>query len=135
MKKSKIIIISFYLISVISFIGYLIQRNNEKIDTHNQKVIVTGKDKFTERQTYIFACHPLDSEKINDFADYPDFCVYNKVKVGDTIITDIPLYSCRNQPNFNSDAYFIISVICCLIGLIANFVYLTKRVYGEIFNY
>lgn len=113
--------IAFYLTAVISFVLFLFQFKNERIITNNQKAVVIGKDKFSENLTYVFACHPLDSEKFNDFIIKPDFCLYNKTKVGDTIVTDIPIYVCRNQPPICSDTYLFISIISVILGLCFNF--------------
>lgn len=114
--------ISFYLISMISFIAYLNQSNNEERNCDDKKVIVVGKDKIPNKyanQVYVFACHPLNSEKFKDFDFHPSFCLYNKVKVGDTIITDIPLNACRNQ-SICSVIYLLVSIISVLLGLISN---------------
>lgn len=121
MRKLEKITIAFYLTSVISFVVFLFQYRNEEIITNNQKAVVIGKDKFSENLTYVFACHPLDSEKFNDFIIKPDFCLYNKTKVGDTIVTDIPIYVCRNQPPICSDTYLFISIISVILGLCFNF--------------
>jgi hypothetical protein len=116
--------IAFYLTAVISFVLFLFQFRNERIITNNQKVVVIGKDKFPEY--YVFACHPLDSEKFNDFITKPDFLLYNKTKIGDTIVTDIPVYVCRNQPPISSDTLFFISILSVIFGLGANFVILLE---------
>lgn len=114
--------IAFYLTAIISFVLFLFQFRNERIITNNQKAVVIGKDKFPDKSlTYVFACHPLDSEKFNDFIAKPDFLLYNKTKVGDTIVTDIPVYSCRNQPPISSDILFFISILSVIFGLGSNF--------------
>jgi hypothetical protein len=119
--------IAFYLTAIISFVLFLFQFRNERIITNNQKAVVIGKDKFPDKSlTYVFACHPLDSEKFNDFITKPDFLLYNKTKVGDTIVTDIPVYSCRNQSYISSDILFFISILSVIFGLGSNFVILLE---------
>lgn len=119
--------IAFYLTAIISFVLFLFQFRNEKIITNNQKAVVIGKDKFSDKSlTYVFACHPLESEKFNDFITKPDFLLYNKTKIGDTIVTDIPVYVCRNQPPISSDAFFFISIISAIFGLGSSFVILLE---------
>ncbi len=119
--------IAFYLTAIISFVLFLFQFKNERIITNNQKAVVIGKDKFSDKSlTYVFACHPLDSEKFNDFIVKPDFLLYNKIKVGDTIVTDIPIYVCRSQPLICSDILFFISIISVIFGLGSNFVILLE---------
>lgn len=121
MRKLEKLTIAFYLTAVISFVLFLFQFKNERIITNNQKAVVIGKDKFPDKSlTYVFACHPLDSEKFNDFIVKPDFLLYNKTKVGDTIVTDIPVYSCRNQPSICSDLFLAISIISAILGLGLN---------------
>ena len=127
MRKLEQITIAFYLTAVISFVIFLFQFRNERIITNNQKAVVIGKDKFPDKSlTYVFACHPLDSEKFNDFIIKPDFLLYNKTKVGDTIVTDVPIYVCRNQPPICSDILLFISIISVILGLGSNLVILFK---------
>lgn len=124
--------IAFYLTAVISFVIFLFQLRNERIITNNQKAVVIGKDKFPDESlTYVFACHPLDSEKFNDFITKPDFLLYNKTKVGDTIVTDIPMYVCRNQPPICSDALFFISILSVIFGLGSHFVILLDIIFED----
>lgn len=126
-RELEKITLAFYLTAVISLVISLFQFNNEKIITDNQKVVVTGKDKFPDKDlTYVFACHPLNSEKFNDFIIKPDFLLYNKTKVGDTIVTDIPIYVCRNQPSISSDILFFISILSVIFGFGSNFVILLE---------
>ena len=118
MKKIKIITIAFYLISIILFIAFLIQINNENAIGHNQKAIVVAKDKVSTNNgnTYVFACHPLNSEKLKDFDFHPTFCLYNEVEVGGTIIVkDVPMDAYRNQ-SFPSCFYLMFTIISALIA-------------------
>lgn len=132
MRKLGQITIAFYLTAIISFVLFLFQFRNERIITNNQKAVVIGKDKFPDKSlTYVFACHPLDSEKFNDFIVKPDFLLYNKTKIGDTIVTDIPAYVCRNQPPISSDSFFFISIISAIFGLGANFVILLDMIFED----
>ena len=128
MRKLERITIAFYLTAIISFVIFLFQFKNERIITNNQKAVVIGKDKFSDKSlTYVFACHPLESEKFNDFITKPDFLLYNKTKIGDTIVTDIPVYSCRNQPSIiSSDILFFISILSAIFGLGSSFVILLE---------
>ena len=132
MRKLGQITIAFYLTAIISFVLFLFQFRNERIITNNQKAVVIGKDKFPDKSlTYIFACHPLDSEKFNDFITKPDFLLYNKTKIGDTIVTDIPAYVCRNQPPISSDSFFFISIISVIFGLGSHFVILLDMIFED----
>lgn len=130
-RKLEKITIAFYLTAVISFVIFLFQLRNERIITNNQKAVVIGKDKFSENLTYVFACHPLDSEKFNDFIIKPDFCLYNKTKVGDTIVTNIPIYVCRNQPPICSDILLFISILSVIFGLGSHFVILLDIIFED----
>lgn len=124
--------IAFYLTAIISFVLFLFQFRNERIITNNQKAVVIGKDKFPDKDlTYVFACHPLDSEKFNDFITKPDFLLYNKTKVGDTIVTDIPIYVCRNQPPIRGDFFLANSIISAILGFGLNLGILLIRILGD----
>ena len=133
MKKTGIIAISCYIISLISWVVYFIQDEKayKETNSYNQKVIVVGKDKIqNSSHPYVFACHPLNSEKFNDFVFHPDFCLYNKVKVGDAIITDIPLIAC----NYNTtcrDNCMIITIVSAILGVLFSLIFWIQMMMEE----